>query len=354
MTTPPTYDTLVRQVAARDRTIAVLIDKVEQRFDRLGSDLDVTIRMAGLEQVVTRRTDELAKQKAELERALGVLHQTQAQLLQAQKLEAVGQLAAGIAHEINTPMQYIGDNAHFLQKAFTELLAATADLDLETIDPGRARRLRAIHDRVPRALASTVEGVETVARIVGAMKEFSHPGDGAKAPCNLNHCVLSTIEVARNEWKYVAELGLDLAADLPLVPGLQGDLNQVLLNIIVNAAHALGDRAGGVLGHIRVRTWATDDAVHVEIADDGPGIPATIQDRVFDPFFTTKPVGKGTGQGLAIARSIIVDKHQGSLRLVSPYWADAAPGAAGTSFTISLLRNTPQRPTLKVAAVNTP
>ena len=180
MTTPPTYEALVRQVAARDRTIAVLIDNVEQRLDRQSSDFEVTIRMAGLEQVVTRRTDELAKQKAELEVALDVLRQTQAQLLQAQKLEAVGQLAAGIAHEINTPMQYIGDNAHFLQKAFAELLDVAATVDLDRVDAARARRLRAIYARVPRALASTVEGVETVARIVGAMKEFSTPATGPR------------------------------------------------------------------------------------------------------------------------------------------------------------------------------
>ena len=162
--------------------------------------------------------------------------------------------------------------------------------------------------------------------------------------------------MTRNEWKYVAELELELEPNLPLVPGLQGDLNQVLLNILVNAGHALGDRgdlAPGELGHIRVRSWSDPDAVHVEITDDGPGIPAAIQSRVFDPFFTTKPVGKGTGQGLAIARSIVVDKHHGYLCLLSPCWPDAAPDAIGTRFTISLMRTT-ARATLKLAAVSPP
>ena len=337
---PPGLAALEAELAARDRTIAALLETIEARFE-VDSDLAVTVRMAGLEGIVSRRTQELAHQKAELERTLADLQRTQAQLLQAQKLEAVGQLAAGVAHEINTPMQYIGDNTRFLEKAFIELTSILDQLDLSTIAEPSVRRLRMLRERVPRAVAGTIEGVESVARIVQAMKEFSHTGACELSPCDLNHCVTTAIDVARNEWKYVADLALDLAADLPLVPGMQRDLNQALLNIIVNAAHAVGERgaAGGAgKGTIAVRTWADASWVHIAIADNGPGIPEAILDRLFDPFFTTKPVGKGTGQGLAITRAIVVDKHRGQLAVVSPWPAASAPDHAGACFTIRLPR----------------
>jgi two-component system, NtrC family, sensor kinase len=326
---------LEAELAARDRTIAALIEGAEQRFDHI-HELDLMVRMASLEHVVSSRTAELGRQKETSERALADLHATQAQLLQAQRLEAVGQLAAGIAHEINTPMQYIGDNARFLEKAFAEFVAALDTVDLDSIDAGQARKLKMLRERVPRALAGTIDGVESVSRIIQGMREFSHPGTGALSPCDLNQCLNSTANVSRNEWKYVAELELALDPDLPLVPALPQGLNQVFLNIIVNAAHAIGEMEvikAGAKGKISVRTWADPDWVHVEIADDGPGVPAAIRDRVFDPFFTTKPVGKGTGQGLAIARAIVVDKHHGRLHLTSPWTA-----TGGTCFTVSVPR----------------
>lgn len=325
-------------IAARDRTIAALIDNVERRFEQ-GSELELTVRMASLEHVVARRTAELQRQKAMSEQALRELHATQAQLLQAQRLEAVGQLAAGIAHEINTPMQYIGDNARFLEKAFHELLAALETIDLDKLDATRARRLKLLRERVPRALTGTIEGVDSVARIVQAMREFSHPGTRELAPCDVNHCLASTITVSRNEWKYVAEIERDLDPDLPSVPALHDGLSQAFLNIIVNAAHAVAElprvKSGG-RGRIKLRTWADDDWVHIEISDDGPGVPEAIKAQVFDPFFTTKPVGKGTGQGLAIARSIVVDKHRGKLELESP--CACGDSAGGACFTISIPR----------------
>ncbi len=328
---------LERTVAAQDRTITVLADSVEKGFAQT-SDLSVMVRMSGLEQIVALRTRELATQKEALERTVDELRQTQSQLLQAQKLEAIGQLAAGIAHEINTPMQYIGDNARFLEKAFVELLDVSSRLDPSTLPPDRQRKLARLHERVPRAIESTCEGVDAVSKIVRAMKEFSHPGTGERSPFDLNHSVTSTVAVSRNEWKYAAGLEVDLSPTLPPVLGLQSEINQALLNILVNAAHAVAEAhppADAVLtGRIWIRTWSDGDNVCVSIRDNGTGIPEAIRTRIFDPFFTTKPVGKGSGQGLAIAHSIVVDKHGGTIDARS----DATPGSPtrGTEFQITL------------------
>jgi PAS domain S-box-containing protein len=254
------------------------------------------------------------------------------QLLRAQKLESVGQLAAGIAHEINTPVQYIGDNVRFLQDSFGELV---------TLNAGYARLLAAVRStemapqmleeitllvekidvdylfgEIPKAIEQTLEGVSRVAALVGAMKEFSHPGTGEKVPLNLNHAIESTITVARNEWKYVADLKMELDCTLPLVSCFPGEFNQVVLNMLVNAAHAIEEvaaRGGPEKGLITIRTHSIPGGVEVQIQDTGGGIPEKVRPRLFDPFFTTKEIGKGTGQGLAIARSLVVDKHQGSI-----------------------------------------
>jgi PAS domain S-box-containing protein len=254
------------------------------------------------------------------------------QLLQAQKLESVGQLAAGIAHEINTPVQYIGDNVRFLQDSFGELV---------TLNVGYARLLAAVRstevtpqlfeevslvvekvdvdylfEEIPKAIEQTLEGVSRVAALVGAMKEFSHPGTGEKVPLDLNRAIESTITVARNEWKYVADMEVELDPALPLVSCLPGEFNQVILNMIVNAAHAIEAVAasgGPEKGQITIRTRSLPTGVEVQIQDTGGGIPEKIRSRIFDPFFTTKEIGKGTGQGLAIARSVVVDKHQGTI-----------------------------------------
>jgi len=254
------------------------------------------------------------------------------QLLQAQKLESVGQLAAGIAHEINTPVQYIGDNVRFLQDSFGELVVLNA---------GYARLLAAVRStevtpqmleevslalekvdvdyllgEIPKAIEQTLEGVSRVAALVGAMKQFSHPGTGEKVPLDLNRAIESTITVARNEWKYVADMKVELDPALPLVSCLPGEFNQVILNLIVNAAHAIEDVAasgGREKGLITIRTRSLPGGVEVQIADTGAGIPEKVRGRIFDPFFTTKEIGKGTGQGLAIARSVVVDKHQGTI-----------------------------------------
>ena len=171
-------------------------------------------------------------------------------------------------------------------------------------------------EEIPRAIDQTLEGVGRVAALVNAMKEFSHPDTKEKSLLDLNRAIAGTLTVARNEWKYVAELETDFDPSLPPVSCHPGEFNQVILNLIVNAAHAIGDvaRQGGrKMGTIRVQTRKCADWAEIRIEDTGTGIPEKVRSRIFDPFFTTKEIGKGTGQGLAIARSVIVDKHGGSL-----------------------------------------
>jgi PAS domain S-box-containing protein len=256
----------------------------------------------------------------------------ESQLSQAQKLEAIGQLAAGIAHEINTPTQYVSDNTRFLQEAFHDL--ATLMKQYEAVCQAARTscltddHLRAVEalvtdidapylrDEIPLAIQQSLEGLERVATIVRAMKDFSHPGGEEKVSADLNKAIESTITVARNEWKYVADMVVDFDPNLPDVPCFIGDINQVILNIMVNAAHAIGDlvAAGNLAkGTITVQTRRVDDAVEIRIKDTGGGIPEAIRSKIFDPFFTTKEVGRGTGQGLAIAHSVVGEKHGGTL-----------------------------------------
>ncbi|MCG8588894.1 MAG: ATP-binding protein, partial [Proteobacteria bacterium] len=261
----------------------------------------------------------------------------EAQLVQAQKLESIGQLAAGIAHEINTPSQYVGDNVEFLDQSFNELgdllkayralqaAAEQGDVPAELLaDVNRAADaadIEFLEEEIPRALIQSREGIGRVTKIVRAMKEFSHPASAEKQSTDLNRAIESTITVASSEWKHVAEMELKLDPALPRVPCLVNEFNQVVLNIVVNAAHALGDQRSESeqeKGKIRICTAVDADGwAVVEISDDGPGMPEEVRSKVFDPFFTTKEVGKGTGQGLAIARSVVVDKHDGTIDVES-------------------------------------
>lgn len=255
----------------------------------------------------------------------------EAQLRQAQKLESIGQLAAGIAHEINTPTQYIGDNTRFLDDAFRDLrplLTSALELRREE-DPAATEQVLArlrqeveqadvdyLLEEVPKAISQSLDGVQRVAKIVRSMKEFSHPGGEKMQAVDLNRAIESTLTVSRNEWKYVAEAVVDLDRNLPLVTCMPGDINQVILNLIVNAAHAIADRPSSEAaekGQITVRTLRDGDWAEIRIQDNGTGIPAEIRSRVYDPFFTTKAVGRGTGQGLAIAHSIVNDRHHGTI-----------------------------------------
>jgi PAS domain S-box-containing protein len=261
------------------------------------------------------------------------------QLKQAQKLESIGQLAAGIAHEINTPVQYIGDNTNFLAGAFRDLGAVLTGYRTAVGEDGLAAAARAaaeadldyLLEEAPRAIAQTLEGVKHVARIVKAMKEFAHPGSDEKAPIDLNHAIGTVIDVARNEWKYAAKVVTDLDPNLPAVPALAGELNQVFLNLLVNAAHAVRSARGsdGPKGTITFTTRRVGNAVEVRITDTGCGIPEAARGRIFDPFFTTKPVGQGTGQGLAIAHAVVVQRHGGAITF------DSEVGK-GTTFIVRL------------------
>jgi PAS domain S-box-containing protein len=252
------------------------------------------------------------------------------ELRQAQKLESVGRLAAGIAHEINTPVQFVGDNIRFLQDSFGSLQTLLNKYQeffstLPTSSPvaGMMEEVRRVEtevdcayllEEIPKALTQTLEGVDRVATIVRAMKEFAHPESKEMAATDLNKAILSTLTVARNELKYVSDVETDFD-DLPLVVCNVGDMNQVFLNLLVNAAHAIGDVVTGTgkKGRILIRTRREDKTALIAISDTGGGIPEAIRTRIYDPFFTTKEVGRGTGQGLAIARSVVVDRHRGSL-----------------------------------------
>ncbi len=297
---------------------------------------------------VDSHTLEFGGQKAALVVAQDVTERKRLEvdLRHAQKLEAVGGLAAGIAHEINTPIQFVGDNVRFLQEAFAalqRLLSKYRDLyraalygpiHRSLIESARqAEEIEEadyLREEIPKALSQTLDGVDRVATIVRAMKDFAHPSQGQKTAADLNKALASTLIVARNEIKYVAEVETEFGELPPVFCNLE-DLNQVFLNLLVNAAHAIGESVKGTnqRGVIRVRTFCENDRVVVAISDTGCGIPEKIRDRIFDPFFTTKAVGQGSGQGLAISRSIVVEKHGGSLTFESHV-------GRGTTFYISL------------------
>jgi PAS domain S-box-containing protein len=257
-------------------------------------------------------------------------HQMEIQLRHAQKLESIGQLAAGIAHEINTPTQFIGDNLHFMQDAVNDLFGLLGQYHLlreaarsQTFAQGLAEEIEKtiqtinladLEKEIPLSITQANSGVQRVAKIVQAMKDFSHPGNETKMPVDLNRAIESTLTVCRNEWKYVADLKTDFDPSLPLVSCLPGEFNQAILNIVVNASHAIADKVGDKgKGMIGVSTRRLGDRVEIRISDTGTGIPEAVRGRIFDPFFTTKEVGKGSGQGLAISRSVVVDKHQGEI-----------------------------------------
>ncbi len=270
--------------------------------------------------------------------------QLEHELMQSQKLEALGTLAGGIAHELNTPIQFIGDNLNFIGEAGNDLIAVTeahakllAALSEGGADPAAiaeyrddlaARDVDFLRDELPTAVSQSVDGIRHMAEIVRAMKEFSHPSVKEKAPVDVNKVAERAALVGKNEWKYAATLDLKLDAGIERAYAVEGELNQVLLNLIVNAAHATA-AANREQGHIVVRTWQTGDTIHISVADNGTGIPEEIRDRVFEPFFTTKDVGKGTGQGLALCHEFIVSRQKGILRF------DTETGV-GTTFFVEL------------------
>lgn len=286
-------------------------------------------------------------QRLELERAHSSLRKNHEQLTtetrerqrmeielrQAQKLESVGRLASGVAHEINTPVQFVSDSVHFVREAvlsYSEVIGklqvvmrsvlSGAPTEVATTEANAAKNafesgdLDYMLERVPKALDRSLEGLARIATIVRSMKEFAHPDGTGMACADLNRAIESTLTIARGEYKDVADVETDLG-DIPHVMCRLGDVNQAILNILVNASHAIeASRRDGERGRIGIRTRLEGHVVEITISDTGGGIPADIQDKIYDPFFTTKAVGKGTGQGLAIARSVIEERHAGELR----------------------------------------
>ncbi|PPC92176.1 MAG: hypothetical protein CTY34_00800 [Methylobacter sp.] len=243
------------------------------------------------------------------------------QLYQARKLEAIGQLAAGIAHEINTPIQYIGDNLRALEESFNDLIALLNEYRecIKQAVPACRDAMAAAENRhsadyiiddTPKAIRQSLEGTERVRNIVRAMKDFSHIDRSQISRININEAIKNTLTIAHNEYKYLADIVTDFS-ELPSVECYASDLNGVFLNLIVNAAHAIEAKGAG-RGRISISTKVDGYEVEIAISDTGAGIDKKISQRIYDPFFTTKEVGKGTGQGLHIAHQVI-SKHNGKI-----------------------------------------
>jgi PAS domain S-box-containing protein len=273
------------------------------------------------------------------------------ELRHAQKLESVGRLAAGVAHEINTPIQFIGDNVRFIEETF-EGVGKVIEAYQKGLDEMRSTPtlggtvteiegviekadLEYLMEEAPKAIGQAIEGVDQVARIVRAMKAFGHPGSQDKQPADLNDAINNTLVVAQNEIKFIAEVTTDLG-ELPMVPCHVGDINQTMLNLVINAAHAI-EAADRGRGTIHVTTRVEDDQAVIEVADTGTGVPAEIADKLFDPFFTTKELGAGTGQGLALVRTLVVDRHGGKIDFTTEL-------GVGTMFSVRLPLHEPTRP----------
>ena len=313
----------------------------EIKFKRKdGACLDVlnTVRIVSF-QDGTRLYEGVCTDITALRRAVEEKLALEEQLHLAQKLEAIGHLASGIAHEINTPIQFVGDNTYFLRDTFLKISGAlrshrnlvrgatahsAGDVVAELARLDAKLKFDALVLDVEQALEESFEGITRVTEIVRAMKEFAHPGDGELAAVDLNQAIQTTLVVARNEYKHSADVETDFG-DLPPVTCRKGEINKVLLNLVINATHAIERKATG-RGLIVLKTRCDSQQAIVTIADNGCGIPASVIGRIFDPFFTTKPVGKGTGQGLAIARAVI-RSHGGRIDVSS------MPGQ-GATFTI--------------------
>ena len=315
--------------------------------ERLSDELRTLNRE--LEQRVIRRTralehnaEKLREANQKLEYEISERARMEVEHRHANKLEAVGQLAAGIAHEINTPIQYIGNSLQYLKNTLSELQTLSLHvedyLSQEDLNSATTRAelekivydidLAHIKNRAPKAIDRALDGIDRVTNIIRAMNEFSYPDSAEKTGTDINKALETTLTVAKSEYKYVAKIVTDFD-QLPLVHCYRGDLNQVFLNLIINAAHAISDHAEKD-GIITIKTLIEQDTeVVISVSDNGAGIPQDIQHRVFDPFFTTKEVGRGTGQGLAISHNIIVNKHAGRLSFITE------PGK-GTTFEIKL------------------
>jgi two-component system, NtrC family, sensor kinase len=289
--------------------------------------------------------DKLARVNQQLRSEIADRERVETELRLAQKLESVGRLASGVAHEINTPVQFVSDSVHFVREAIRDIggvvgrfqtlqqsvldgAPATADAQAAAAHAAEVD-LPFLIDEVPRALDRSAEGLSRIATIVRSMKQFAHVDSPDMTAIDLNAAIRATLEIARHEYRYVADVDTELG-ELPPVVCHPGEINQVVLNLVVNAAHAIADANKGAdkRGRITVRTRCDGEHVEIDVVDDGCGIPEAVRHRIFDPFFTTKEVGRGTGQGLAITRSA-VERHQGKLLVTSEV-------GKGTTFTVRL------------------
>ena len=327
-----------------------ILERGSDEIGRLGRDINRMLEALQKNAGVERMNEVLRQEIKDRQLAENARNQMAVELLHGQKLQAIGSLAAGVAHEINTPVQFVGDNVRFLHDAFADLANLLEQHEflyleirdgvqkpaLEALDQARQRvDLEFLRKEIPVALDQTLAGIGRVATIVKALKAFSHVDAGSqKTAADLNSALENTIVVARNELKYVADVETAFG-DLPPVVCHLGDLNQVFLNLMVNAAHSIGDAVEGTdkRGRIRVETHIDSDPdgdwADVSISDTGTGIPEAVREHIFEPFFTTKAVGKGTGQGLALARAVVVEKHGGTLTF------DTAMGR-GTTFHVRI------------------
>jgi signal transduction histidine kinase len=311
--------------APRSPELERFIALVDEAYTAADSD------RAMLERTLTLASDELYVQNRRLERELDDRQRLELELRHAEKLRAVGQLASGVAHEINTPVQFVGDSLSFLDDAFGEidrLLGTIEGIDA-TREQFEASDIAYLREEIPAALSRARDGTGRVATIVRALKTLAHPDEIEQQLADIAEAIHNTLVVVANELKFVADVHLDLAP--ARVRCHVGEIQQVMINLLVNAAHAIADRhrESGTRGNIRITTLVDGPELLLSISDDGGGIPESIQHRIFEPFFTTKPVGTGTGQGLSLVHSMIVDHHGGQITFTSEV-------GVGTTFLITL------------------
>lgn len=335
-------EALRKELREKDRALNAFNKAKLLEETRAKMAAEVLQKNSAIQKLLVKKSNELADMQAKIDSLSETLQLAETELFQAQKMEAIGRLAAGVAHEINTPIQFVNDSIFFIDQSLSDLFGLVEELAACTdiADPqARAERVRKakesfdfdyLKNHTPQAVARASEGISRVAEITRSMKSFSHPDRTTMTLVDINEGLRNTLAIARNEYKYVADLVTDFG-NLPMVTCLGGEINQVFLNIVVNAAHAIDDvyKASGNRGTITISTREEGGHVVIGISDTGTGIPTEVQDRVFDHFFTTKAVGKGTGQGLSIAQKVVCQLHHGDISFKTE------PGQ-GTTFTVRL------------------